>query len=378
MKKILSIAVAVFSMYTAQAQLLLEKAQEAMAKNNLVEAKQAIDELTAKEQKNAAVYFTKAAIYQTMADDPKLAPQVPNGHAIALENYRKYAQVDPKYKPALLKTNLINLMIAGFNTGIAQFNERKNTEAVATFKSLADIVGFDGGKVLGTDKFADTLATQAKMYSAYALYNDTKYAEAQTIFEGLVDNPIVRDADLLLRLAQCYSNSTGYDAKYLSVITKGRAAFPANSDLLKLEIDYYAQRNENKKLLELLDNLSKLEPTNAEVQFNIGATCDELAKESAKTDAKMAETYSAKAVAAYEKASSLDPSEGNYYYAIGSHFYNRAADMAPAMNAVIEDQAKYKPLEAQFKELLKKSAPYLEKAVTAFESKGPVKKVNEQ
>jgi Flp pilus assembly protein TadD len=375
-KKIFTVVAASCAMFNVQAQSLLEVAQQELGKGNYVEAKKAIDELTQKEQKSASPYFTKAAIYQTLAEDEKLSAAVPGALGIAFDNYKKYIALDPKYKPELLRTNLTNMAITTFNKGIIAYNDKKYADAIASFNSITDIAGFDNGRVLGGQKFVDTIAAQAKMYTAYAYYNDDKIGEALPLFEALADNLIVRDADLLIRLAQTCSRSNGYTDKYLAVINKGRAAYPTNVDFMKLEIDYYAQRNDNATLVEKLEAMTKLEPNNAEMFFNIASTLDEMAKDKAKTDAAASEVLLKRSITAYEKAISIEPTNGDYQYALGAHYFNLAAGLTDAINAAAKDKVKSKELNDRFNGLIAKSIPYLEKAVAAYESKGAIKEVN--
>jgi hypothetical protein len=368
-KLILSIALSV-SVAMAMAQsVALEAAQEAMKKNDWPNAKKSIDEATAKETKNAAVYYTKAAIYQSIADDDKVASLASDGHDVAFENYKKYMSLEPKYQADVVKNNLMNLIIANFNKGINSYNAKSNADAIKYFDKIANIAAVDNGKLFNGDKLVDTINTQAQLYKGYAQYNDKNTAEAKKVFEAIADNPIVKDVDLYLRLISIYQVDNDQD-KWIGTITRAKAAYPGNKDLRNEEINYYVLTDKQDKLAEKLEEAVKQEPNNAELQFSLGTTYDGIANPRGKAKPANADELNKKAIAAYEKAAVLDAKKGDYPYNAGVLYFNQGVDLNSKMNAVTKEPAKYNPLKKQRDDIFKIAEPYLVKAMGLYEGTG--------
>jgi Tfp pilus assembly protein PilF len=373
MKKIIVTCLAVAISIASFAQSVsLEAAQLYMAKGDWANAKKSIDEGTVKESKNSALYFTKAAIYQSIADDDKNASLAPDGHAVALENYRKYLTLEPKYKMENIKPNLSNLIIANFNKGINAYNAQKYSDAIGFFNAVLDVAKTDNGKIFNGDKFVDTVTTQCTMYKGYCNFFDKKTEEARPLFEQVVENPIVKDADLYLRLANIYQNANEND-KWIGIINKGKLAFPKNKDFINEEINYYILTNKTDLLAAKLEEATKADPTNAEMFFSLGTTYESIANPHGGTKPADAAAILAKAATAYEKAMSLDAKKGDYAYNIGALYFNQAVEVNEKMNAVLKDKAKYDLLDKERIALFKKSMPHLEKAMGLFEANGAVK-----
>jgi Flp pilus assembly protein TadD len=376
MKKSIIIGLGMLASYSGFAQsLAFENAVAAMTKGNMVEAKKFIDEATQKEVKDARIYFTKAAIYQTLADDPKTESTAANGHEVALEAYKKYISLDAKYKAADIKPNIINLAIAGYNKGIGAYNSQQYTDAIKGFGFALDALGIDNNKVCAGDKWVDTITAQITMFKGYSYFNDKKYEEAKPLMEKAVDNPIVRDASLMLNLSQTLS-FLGKNEERLALLEKGQKLYPQNKDFRNEVINYYILTNKSKELVEKLEQACIEEPKDAELQFSLGTSYEEMYKAAVKDKAPNANELETKLLAAYEKAQTLDPKRGDYSYNIAAHHYNKAADIGKEMNANTKDKAKYNSLNGPFMQLLAKSEPFFTKAVGLYEAPGSVREAD--
>ncbi len=370
MKKIILSTVALFVGLASFAQDL-ETAQNFLIKGDMANAKKAIDEVAQKDTKNPTVQLLKGAIYQSIADDEKNRDLAPNGHSIALESYKKYMSLEPKYKPEQVKPNLFNLVVANFNNAINAYNAQKYTEAVGNFTNVQDIVNIDNGKLFAGEKSLDTIVAQSKMYKGYSLYNDKKYNEAKSIFEANLENPIIKDADMYLRLSSIYQN-LGENEKWIEVVEKGKAAFPTNKDFLNDEINYYVVTNKQDQLAKKLDEATTRDPNNAELFYSLGTTLESISNPKTGTKPANSAELFAKAATAYEKAIALDASKGDYQYNLGAMHFNQGVEVNNEMNKVLNDKKKYEPLKTKRGDIFKKAVPYFEKAMAAYE-KGGVK-----
>jgi tetratricopeptide (TPR) repeat protein len=373
MKKIGILGFACFLSMQAVAQVAtLEAAQDFIKSNDFVSAKKMIDELTAaggKEEKNASAWFTKGYVYQKIADDPKPKISLGNGYTVAFDAYKKYMSLDKKTDNALVKENMLALLGNFYNVGIGHYNDKRYTEAISNFDLVSEVKASDaGGKLFASDKIVDTIEALSKMYKGYCLYNDKKYGECATIFEGASSNPITKDADIYLRLASVYQNN-GDNDKWIGAIQKGIAAYPSNADLKNEEINYFLLTNKQEELIKRLEDATTRDAKNAQLMFSLASAYDGLLKEKKSSDA---EPLRKKTIAAYEKAVLLDPKNGDYVYNIGAMHYNQAVEVNENINKNKDNKAMLETLKKSREEFMKKSIPYMEKAVGLYEGQGGV------
>jgi tetratricopeptide (TPR) repeat protein len=347
----------------------LESAQELVKNNDLAGAKKAIDEITqsAKDDKNAAAWFTKGYIYQKIADDAKIKSLAPNGNVLAFEAYKKFMSLEKKLDITLVKDNMMALLGNFFNAGIACYNDKKYQDAVSSFEYVMDVKNSDAsGKLFAADKIVDTIIAQTKMYKAYSYYNDKKNAEAAAGFEEALANPITKDADIYLRLATIYQNN-GDNEKWISTIKNGITAFGNNNDLKNEEINYYLLTNKQDELVKKLEEAIIREPKNAQLLFSLASAYDALIKEKKGADA---DVFRKKAATTYEKAAAADSKNGDYVYNLGAMYYNQSVEVNENINKNKDNKSMVETLKKSREELMKKSMPYMEKAMGLYETGG--------
>jgi tetratricopeptide (TPR) repeat protein len=354
------------------AQATLESAQEFVKNNDFANAKKAIDEVTQKEDKNAAAWFTKGYIYQKIAEDAKLQFNVPNSNVLALEAYKKFMANEKKLDITLVKENMLGLMGNFFNNAIIAYNGKKYSDAINNFDYALDVKAADAsGKLFNNDKVVDTIIAQSKMYKAYSLFNDKKSSESLPLFEEAISSPITKDADLFLRLSVIHQNNNDND-KWISTLQKGISAYPTNSDLKNEEINYLILTNKTEELAKKLEEATIREPKNAQLFFSLATTYESLIKEQKTSDA---EGTRKKAITAYEKAASLDSKTGDYVYNIGAMFFNQAVEANDQLNKNKDTKTLVESGKKTRDDLMKKSIPYLEKAMGVYEN-GSVKEAD--
>jgi tetratricopeptide (TPR) repeat protein len=350
----------------------IESAQEYVKNNDLANAKKAIDEVTTKDDKNAAAWFTKGYIYQKIGEDAKSPFNAPNTNVLALEAYKKFIANEKKLDVVLVKENMLGLMGNFFNNAISAYNAKKYSDAVNNFDYVFDVKSADAaGKLFGGEKVVDTIIAQSKMYKAYSLFNDKKSNESLPLFEDAINNPITKDADLFLRLSVIHQNNNDND-KWINTLLKGIAAYPNNSDLKNEEINYLILTNKSEELSKKLEEATLREPKNAQLFFSLATTYESLIKERKVADV---ETTRKRAIAAYEKAASLDSKTGDYVYNIGAMYYNLAVEANDNVNKNKDNKALLDAGKKTRDELMKKSIPSMEKAMAVYES-GSVKEAD--
>ncbi|MFM2193024.1 MAG: hypothetical protein RLZZ118_1981, partial [Bacteroidota bacterium] len=328
----------------------LESAQELVKNNDLAGAKKAIDEITqsAKDDKNAAAWFTKGYIYQKIADDAKIKSLAPNGNVLAFEAYKKFMSLEKKLDITLVKDNMMALLGNFFNAGIACYNDKKYQDAVSSFEYVMDVKNSDAsGKLFAADKIVDTIIAQTKMYKAYSYYNDKKNAEAAAGFEEALANPITKDADIYLRLATIYQNN-GDNEKWISTIKNGITAFGNNNDLKNEEINYYLLTNKQDELVKKLEEAIIREPKNAQLLFSLASAYDALIKEKKGADA---DVFRKKAATTYEKAAAADSKNGDYVYNLGAMYYNQSVEVNENINKNKDNKSMVETLKKSREEL---------------------------
>jgi tetratricopeptide (TPR) repeat protein len=369
MKKIIIFALGILCSVASFAQTAtLESAQEFVKTNDLTNAKKAIDEVTTgKEDKNASAWFTKGFIYQKISEDVKLRGGTPNANVLALEAYKKFIALEKKLDISLVKDNMLALLGNFFNSAISAYNDKKYAEAISQFDHVLDVKNSDvNGKILGTDKMVDTIIAQSKMYKGYSYYNDKKSSDAAPLFEEAITNPITKDVDIYLRLASIYQNDAD-NVKWIGTIQKGITAYPNNNDLKNEEINYFLLTNKQDELIKKLEEATVRDPKNAQTFFSLATSYDQMMKEKSNSDNSV---IAKKTITTYEKAISLDAKNGDYVYNLGALYFNQAVEINDDINRNKDNKIKVDALKKNREELMKKSMPFMEKALGIYEMGG--------
>jgi tetratricopeptide (TPR) repeat protein len=182
--------------------------------------------------------------------------------------------------------------------------------------------------------------------------NINKTEEVKPLLEKLIamdyDNPVIYET--LAQVYEIQKNAEGLK----SVVTKGLAKYPKNSNLQVYELNATLDGGDLKESISRsLRKRFTNDPTNASLAFNLGVLYDK-SHESGKT-----KEY-------YEKAISLKPEYGDAYFNLGVMYFNAGVAKNKEMNAVDDAKDKdgkiYTGLKAERDELFKKALPNLEKA----------------
>ena len=159
----------------------------------------------------------------------------------------------------------------------------------------------------------------------------------------------------------------GDTAAQRSVITKARAAFPDNIDILNEEINMYVVRGKNEQALGSLNLAVNKNPNNELLHLVLGQTCTKMAfpKDAATgKDLQKPSNFDAlikKAEEEYTKALQIKPDYflANYSLAV---LYTNQGSIIIKESDNIKDPKKVKAEEDKAEALFQKAIPLLEKA----------------
>jgi tetratricopeptide (TPR) repeat protein len=183
-------------------------------------------------------------------------------------------------------------------------------------------------------------------------YPDEKAMNVQVKL-GLVTDPKVEVSEsrrniIFKYLAENYVALDELD-KALEVIKKGREEYPDSYELLITQANIEYKKGNTKKFTELLEEAIKLNPTNANLYYNVGV----MNLDQKNIDAAMAN---------FKKAIELDPKFVAAYQNMGTAIIDKAIPIVEEMNKNLNDFNKYDELQAQQLEIYKEALPYYEKA----------------
>jgi TPR repeat protein len=101
--------------------------------------------------------------------------------------------------------------------------------------------------------------------------------------------------------------------------------------------------------------------------FSLASAYDALIKEKKGADA---DVFRKKAATTYEKAAAADSKNGDYVYNLGAMYYNQSVEVNENINKNKDNKSMVETLKKSREELMKKSMPYMEKAMGLYETGG--------
>jgi tetratricopeptide (TPR) repeat protein len=306
-------------------------------------AKQAIDEAAQDEKTimDAKTWFYRGNIYYDIgvSIDENYRKLDPDPFGVAYQSYMKAKELDTKGE---FMVDIIKYTIAVgegyYNKGVLYYNEQKFKEAALSFEQ-AFIVGQSVGNI-------DTTALiNAAVSAAQGDENQLAKQYYQQLIKMNVQKP-----DIYASLAEIYKVE-GDTALALKTVGEGRVIFPDDFNLLIAETNIYLVTDEKEKAMVDLETALKIDNTNPSIFFAVGTIYDQMG------DIE-------KASSAYENAISISPDYFEANYNLGALYVNQAADILDKANDLPLDAVKeYDLQKASADEMLKKSLPFLEKAL---------------
>lgn len=354
------------------------KKDEAAITTSLQKAKEAInlavnDEST---KANAKAWFTKAAVYMAMQENPQTNADKPYKEGIVALN--KAIELDKKYAS---DDKAISLLANGafyyYNDGIAAYNESgsesKYEDAYNNFKAGADLTGADKDKRFATMPIVDTIRAQSKMFMGYTSFYGGKFDRAiPLLLEAKASPYLSKEPNVYLVLAQAYEK-TGKAADQLATLQEAKQKFPEDKNVSNAELNYFIASGKEGEMTAKLEEAAAKEPNNPELPFNLGIVYEGMANpKGGAAPPKNAAELNTKAEAAYSKALALASDNANYNYQFGAFYYNQAANLNTQMNNLgssKSEQQQYNTLLKQRDDLFAKALPLLEKSRQAFSTR---------
>ena len=294
----------------------------------------------------------------------------------AAHSYIRAAELGSKEED--LTNRLYATAIFYYNDARKAYNDKNYVEAYDGFDGIGRIAALNGGRQFANLKQMDTVAAEAKMLRAYSAYGAKDMPKAIAAFEEAKSNPIARDPNAYLILADLYRQQNN-DAKLLATLEEARALYPDNQNLRNEELNYYIRSGKQAELTEKLEQAVAKDPSNPELYFNLGNGYMNMAfpKSGASAGAVRPSNYDssvAKAERAFQTAVKLNQNNPDYSYNLGALYFNQSAELNKQINAVsgntVADQRKVEALRVQRDNLFAKAVPYLERSYALIDIKG--------
>lgn len=147
--------------------------------------------------------------------------------------------------------------------------------------------------------------------------------------------------------------SQGDNDKAIQAIKDAKAEAPNDINLILSEANIYYKMGDTAKFKELMETATKLDPDNAELQYNLGVI-------SAESD------QPEEAMAYYKKTIELDPNYTNAYINSAALVLGKEEALIKEMNGLgtsAADDKRYEELRTQRQDLYREAIPFLTKAL---------------
>ena len=327
----------------------ITSAQLNLQDGRVMEAKKDIDAalMDAEIQKRVDAWTTKGDVYKQIYETKLYYTQNPNCLFDSKDAYMKAYELElnPK-KQKNFSTPLNTLSGYLFNEGLNRFNNKNYDDSYLHFNASRVINEFLFSKAM-----VSTLDTNVIYATAISGANINKTEEVKPLLEKLIamdfDNPVIYET--LAQVYELQKNEEGLK----SVVTKGLAKYPKNSNLQVYELNATLDGGDLKESISKFEKAFTNDPTNASLAFNLGVLYDK-----AQDPVKTKEFY--------DKAIAMKPDYGDAFFNLGVMYFNAGVAKNKEMNAVDDAKDKdgkiYNGLKAERDELFKKALPNLEKA----------------
>lgn len=254
----------------------------------------------------------------------------------AARSYLKAMELDEKgsYKNENMQALAVVQQQANFYAG-TQFAENQFTKSYENFKLAAE------------------LAEKLGVTDTVAVYNAGLAAERAENYDAAIEQYQkaieigYQEGTMYVFLALMHEK-LGDEEQYMETVQKGRAAYPGNSDLIRMELNHYLQ---NEKFEEAENNLKlaiESEPDDKTLHFALGVVYDNLGKVEEAGDS-------------YKKAIELDANYFDPLYNLGALYFNRAVELNQEANEIKDDDL-YQKKREQAAEMFIKAEPFLDRA----------------
>lgn len=254
----------------------------------------------------------------------------------AARSYKKAMELDEK--DSYRKDNLMALGVihqqANFYGG-TQFAENQFKASYKHFK-LASELAEDLGVV-------DTVA----VYNAgLAAERGEMYEEALEQYQQAID--LNYQGGTTYVLVALLHEKLGNEDAYLETVREGRAAYPTDTDLIRMELNHYLQNDKFEEAEKNLQLAIEKDPDDPTLHFALGVVYDNLGKMD-------------EAAEAYSNAISADANFFDALYNLGALYFNRAVELNKEANESSDNKV-YEQKREEAGKLFIKAEPFLDRA----------------
>lgn len=374
MKKILLIAAALgISLGSFAQKALVRSAKNYLGSQDYEKAKKSIDEAVASEytKDDPYAWYTRGLVYLTLQE--KANPEGKDFYNEAGKSLKKAVELKPDYEREDVNRRLFGVAVYNFNNGLAAYEKQDYGKAGNNFQQVAEIHDMDNGKRFAGKSWQnfDTVARQASAYAGYSAFYDKKYDEALPFLLKAKNDPVVKDPNIYLMIAEIYEMKND-DQNLLTTLAEAKEAYPDNKTITSRELNYFIKAGKTDVLISKLGDAIKADPANPDLLFTLAVAYDNIAnpKDNKGNDLPKPADYDKafeKAEQAYKNAlTAADRSDINLN--TGVLYFNRAVLINEEMNNITgtsnAEIKKYDELKAKRDEWFNKALPYFEKVIT--------------
>ena len=323
----------------------------ALRQDNLVEAKQYIDEAFLNEatSNDPKMWNYRAPIYLQIAlKQPELDDKAVIKSTIA---HIKCLQIGKKDKIIVKKWTskediLAGLMQCGyklFNLAIDKYNSEEYMIAIDLYNTIFDIIPFDEEDQLKRGNITKETILYNSFFASSKL-KDNKLSKE--LLQKLIDINFNEPA-IYIYMSDLYKDEDNID-KSIEYLSLGREMFEDNQSIINTEINLYIELGRTIELIAKLGDAINLDQENPLLFFNRGTIYDQ-------------EGQLDNAIKDYNKAIELDPSSFGSNYNLGALYFNKAVELNNLANSTSND-VKYKKIKKEADLYFDKGLPFLEAA----------------
>ncbi len=294
---------------------------------------------------NKNIYFNQAG---QVAIVEVTRPVVENALGKALDAYKKAAELDPKgTKTKDIKTAIESIASKYNDEAYNAYTMGDMAKASRCFEQAVNAAG--------TAPLSQ-IDTNAIYNAAFTAYNAEDLNRAKGLFEKCLGYNYFGDSGEVFAKLADITDKLGDKAGAMNYLNQGRAKFPGSQTIIIGLINEYMAAGDNDQVFALLREAQKNEPNNSSLFYVEGETLAKMGREE-------------EALAAYDKASAVNPAYEYGYIGKGKYLYDKAVEIQDKANAESDD-AKYMALMAEFEKSLKGCIEPFEKAFEVTKDPG--------
>lgn len=260
----------------------------------------------------------------------------PNPVKEAARSYLRAMELDERGSYEEENTQALSVVQqqANFYAG-TQFTENQFSKSYENFKLAAELA-----QKLGV---TDTVA----VYNAgLAAERAEMYPEALEQYQEALELGYL-EGRMYVFLAM-FHEKMGNNEKYMEVVQEGRQKYPGNTDLIRMELNYYLQNNKFEEAENNLKLAIAEDPNDKALHFALGVVYDNLGRVDEASES-------------YKKAIEIDANYFDALYNLGALYYNKAVELNQEANDSPDDKV-YQQKRAEAAEFFKQAEPYLDRA----------------